>query len=275
MSNPTKLGETVVIAVCNQKGGIGKTTVTLGLLDALERMGLRVLAIDDDPQSNLTEALQPESKAELTLNDVMAGDPANGGEVAQGSIAEVATAAAEQWGSVQYVPAELRLAAREQDQTLAREYRLREALVGAKDQWDVVIIDCPPSLGQLTISALVAADYALLVTEPRAGSLQGLAEITSTLATVRKHFNPSLKLAGVLVNKHLESRSDRVERLAELREDYGTRIIDPIILEREVAAKAYSDHQPLSSYKSKSKDITDWFDAIAKSIITTARKDAN
>lgn len=266
--------EAVVFATCQQKGGVGKTFVSLGVADRFEQMGYRVLMLDLDPQANLTEALQPDARPELTINDVLVGDRSRGGEVIPGSMRDAISEAGPQWGSMRYVPAELALAAREQDQLLGREFRIREALDGAKGDYDVVLIDCPPSLGQLTISSLVAADYALLVTEPRAASVQGLAEMTGTLASVRKHFNPSLRTAGIIVNRHRESSSDRREQLGYLREDYGERILEPILHEREVVPQAYSAARPLSSFKSKSKDITGPLGELTDQIIATVRKDA-
>ncbi len=163
--------------------------------------------------------------------------------------------------------AELALAGREQDQDLGREYRLRTALDGALGHWDVVLIDCPPSLGQLTINALVAADTALLVTEPRAASVEGLAQMTRTLATVRQHFHADLRLAGVAVNRWRPDRRDRVAWVAQLREDCAEHLVEPFVPEREIVATATSAAAPLSAYGAKGRDVIDALTAIADRVL--------
>lgn len=251
-----------VLAVCNQKGGVGKTSVTVGLADVLARQGKRVLIVDADPQANATSNLAIEDTPPFTLNDVLTVDPATR-QVHPGVLAEAVVRAGEGWSGVDIVAAELALAAREQDQDLGREYRLRVAMDGALGSWDVVLIDCPPSLGQLTVNALTAADAALLVTEPRAASVEGLAQMIRTLSTVRQHFNAGLRLAGVAVNRHRADRRDRVEWVEQLRVDYADHLLEPFVPEREVIAIAASASAPLSMYGSRSRDVVDALTAIA------------
>jgi chromosome partitioning protein len=255
-----------VLALCNQKGGVGKTTITVNLADALAQQGKRVLLIDADPQANATSNLGIDDTPPFTLNDVLTVDPVTR-QVAAGVIAEAVVPAGEGWFGVDVVASELALAGREQDQDLGREYRLRTTLEGVLEHWDVVLIDCPPSLGQLTVNALTAADSALLVTEPRAASVEGLAQMTRTLATVRQHFNPQLLLAGVVVNRHRADRRDRVEWVDQLRADYGDSLIDPFVPEREVVATATSAASPLSAYGVRGRDVAEALAAIAARIL--------
>jgi chromosome partitioning protein len=255
-----------VIALCNQKGGVGKTSITVGLADVLARQGRRVLVIDADPQANATANLAPDASPAFTLNDVLAGDPATR-QVAPGVITDAVVPAGDGWAGVDLVAAEPALASREQDQDLGREYRLRTATEGALDRWDVVLVDCPPNRGQLTVNALTAADAALLVTEPRAASVDGLAQMTTTVATVRQHFHRDLRLAGVVVNKHRTDRRDRTEWVDQLREDYGTRLLEPFVPDREVVAIAASAAAPLHAYGSRARDVLDALAALAAQIV--------
>lgn len=137
---------------------------------------------------------------------------------------------------------------------------------GALDPWDV-LIDCPPSLGQLTVSALTAADVVLLVTEPRASSVDGLAQMTRTLATVRQHFNPALGLAGVIVNQHRGDRRDAAKWVEHLRSDYEGYLLEPFLPSREVVAVAASDALPLSAYGARARDVVDALDALATQLV--------
>ncbi|WP_448812124.1 ParA family protein [Agromyces bauzanensis] len=265
-------GIAIVLAVVNQKGGVGRTTVVLELAQALARRGARVLAVDADPQANLTEALEPAAAPELTLNDVLAGDPDRGGEVAEGSIIDAVVVADPQWAGVEYVPGEIALASREQDQVPGRELRIRRALAGQLGLWDWVLIDCPGSLGQLTISALVAADYAVVVTEARKASVDGVASITATITTIKRHFNPRLELAGIVVNRHDENRADPRLWLQTLRDDYGPLVLKPAVPDRESVPRAYSERTPLAHYGTATADVVDAFDQIAAALVATARK---
>ncbi len=258
-----------VLALCNQKGGVGKTTLTVNLADCLARQGRRVLLVDADPQGNATSHVGIEDSPPFTLNDVLLVEPATR-QVAPGVLAEAVVTAGEGWAGLQVVAAELALASREQDQDLGREYRLRTAMDGTLAAWDVVLIDCPPSLGQLTVNALTAADAALLVTEPRAASVEGLAQMTRTLATVHAHFNGDLRLAGVVVNRYRPDRRDRVEWADQLQTDYAEHLIEPFVPEREVVATAASAAAPLSAYGAKARDVTDALAAIAARVLPPA-----
>lgn len=250
-----------VFAVCNRKGGVGKSTVTAGLADALGQAGKRALVVDLDPQANLTAALGVES-APFTINDVLFGDPKTR-EVNPGVILEAFVPAGDGWHGVDVIAAEDELAGREQDQMVGRETRLRTAMEGALATWDVVLIDCPPSLGQLTINALVAADQALLITEPRSGSVEGLAKIVTTMASVQRHFNADLALAGVIVNKYASTRRDRSLWLSSIEANYGSKVLTPYIPERETIPSASSDATPLSAYGAKTREVTEIFAALA------------
>lgn len=259
-----------VTAFGNQKGGPGKTTGTLGVADIFRRQGKRVLVVDADPQAHATAGLGV-TDPEFTMNDVLAG---NNGEITPGIIADTAVPANKGWGGVDIVASEMKLANREQDQQMGRELRLRAALEGVTDRWDHILIDCPPSLGQLTINALVASDRAILVAVPRASAVDGLANMVDIIATVRRHYNPQLQIAGVMVNLVKRNRLDVTKWLGELEENYNDLLIYPTLPEREVVARAATAAAPLSAYGTAAAEIEQGFAAIADRIMsaTTAKE---
>src|SRR6202042_1383211 len=172
------------IAVLSQKGGTGKTTTARTLTDAFRRSGLRTLAVDLDPQGNLSDYFDIPPDAEPTISDVLAGR------------AETADAIHED-----LIPANLTLAEAELmlGGKMGRELTLRRALAKAPDEYDVILIDCPPSLGLLTVNALVAADRALVTAEAQYFALQGVEQAMEVVELARESLNPDLELLGVLL----------------------------------------------------------------------------
>jgi chromosome partitioning protein len=182
----------------NQKGGVGKTTITLGIAAALARRGARVLMVDLDPQGSATKVLGIEAEEQCTMADVLL-------EPERYKLQD--TIVATEWG-FDVAPAEMALASRESRRATADEFllcRQLEAVAG----YDVALVDCPPSLGVLTLNALAAASHLVLVTEPSFLALQGIEELLETRDLVQAHYNARLVLAGVVVN--------RVERTVEHR----------------------------------------------------------
>ncbi len=168
----------ITIAVLSQKGGTGKTTMTRSLADVFERIGLQTLAVDADPQGNLSDYFDTDPAAQPTLGEVLAGQ-ARATEAIHGSV----------------IPANLGLAEAELilSGKMGRELTLRNALREPKRRYDVVLIDCPPTLGLLTVNALCAADHALLSTEAEYFSLQGVEQALEVIALARDNLNPELE----------------------------------------------------------------------------------
>jgi chromosome partitioning protein len=228
------------IAVLSQKGGTGKTTAVRTLADALRRAGVGTLAVDLDPQGNLSDYFDVPPDASPTIGDVLAG---------RAGAAEAVHASAH--GDV--IPANLELAETELSLggRLGRELTLRRALAALPgDAHELILIDCPPSLGLLTVNALVAADYALITAEAQYFALQGVEQALEVIELARDTLNPELELLGVLLNLADMRTVHSREALASLREQLGERVLTTVvrasIAYAESAERAVSilDHRP-------------------------------
>jgi len=257
---------TIIIAVANQKGGVGKTATTVNLADALARNGHRTLVIDADPQANATSILDVELDDESrTLHDVLTAVAT--GQAGAGALAAAIHPAGPAWTGIDVIPAQRELASREADTAPGREFHLRTAMDGTIEEYNVVLIDCPPSLGALTLSALTAATSVLIVTEPRASSVDGVAELTTTISTVQRYYNKELTTAGILINRWRSDRLDRAVWRDELRATYGVTVIDHPLPEREVVAVAATNHVPVP--KREAYDYVAAIEAVARHVLAS------
>ena len=229
-TRPGRVGAVgATIAVLSQKGGTGKTTTVRTLADVLRRRGMRVLAVDLDPQGNLSDYFDVPPEADPTIGDVL---------MDRATIAE-----AERDG---VVPANLTLAEAELSLAgkMGRELTLRRALGSVADEWDLVLIDCPPSLGLLTVNALVAADDALLTAEAQYFALQGVEQALEVIDLARESLNPELTWLGVVLTiadmRTVHSR----EAQASLKEHVGDKLLQTVI--RQSIAYAESSERAVS-----------------------------
>jgi chromosome partitioning protein len=223
------------IAVLSQKGGTGKTTAVRTLTDVLRRVDVRTLAVDLDPQGNLSDYFDLPPDTEPTVGDVLTGR------------ADTARAIHDD-----IIPANLHLAEAELmlGGKIGRELTLKRALGPVLDDYDVVLIDCPPSLGLLTVNALVAADHALITAEAQYFALQGVEQALQVIELARDSLNPALDWVGVVLNiadmRTVHSR----EALASLREHFDDKVFETVvrasIAYAESAERAISilDHRP-------------------------------
>jgi chromosome partitioning protein len=179
-----------IYAIANQKGGVGKTTVTLGLAGELARREARTLLLDLDPQASATKVLGIGVEERPTVADAML-------EPDRFAIDDAVVTTG--WG-FDLAPAETALASRESRRAAGDEFVLRRQLERV-DRYEAILVDCPPSLGLLTLNALVAASRLVVVTEPSFLALQGLKELLETYELVREHYNRELVLVGVIVNR--------------------------------------------------------------------------
>src|SRR3984957_6590647 len=217
------------IAVLSQKGGTGKTTTVRTLTDVFKRIGLRVLVVDLDPQGNLSDYLDVPPEATPTIGDVLSGRAKATDAVHDGIIP----------ANLNLAEAELALGGK-----MGRELTLKKALRTVADDYDLVLIDCPPALGLLTVNALVAADYALLSAEAQYFAMQGVEQALEVIGLARDSLNPNLEWLGVVLNiADMRTRHSR-EAFDSLRSHYGEKLLDTTI--RSSIAYAESAERALS-----------------------------
>lgn len=217
------------ISVLSQKGGTGKTTTVRTLTDVFRRAGLSVLAVDLDPQGNLSDYLDVDPDATPTIGDVLAGR-AKAPEAVHNGIIPANLGLAE---------AELALGGK-----MGRELTLKKAIKEVSGEYDLVLIDCPPALGLLTVNALVASDYALLSAEAQYFALQGVEQALEVIDLARDTLNPNLEWLGVVLNiADMRTRHSR-EAFASLKQHFGEKLVQTTI--RSSIAYAESAERALS-----------------------------
>jgi chromosome partitioning protein len=222
------------IAVLSQKGGTGKTTLSRSLADVLGRIGADVLAVDADPQGNLSDYYDADPEAHPTLGEVLAGQ-ARAADAVHGEVIPANLGLAE---------AELVLAGK-----MGRELTLRNALRDLKRRHELLLIDCPPTLGLLTVNALVAATHAVLSVEPKYFALQGVEQAMEVIGLARETLNPELELLGVVLNiANMRTRHAR-QTLETLRERFGDRVFDTVIRQSIAYAESAERAIPILDYR--------------------------
>jgi chromosome partitioning protein len=223
------------ISVLSQKGGTGKTTAVRTLADSFRRGGVRTLAIDLDPQGNLSDYFDLSPDIQPTIADVLSGRSTAADAVHEDIIP----------ANLSLAEAELMLGGK-----MGRELTLRRALAKLPDDYEVILIDCPPSLGLLTVNALVAADHALLTAEAHYFALQGVEQAMEVVELARDSLNPELTLVGVLLNRADMRTVHSREALVSLKERFGAQVFDTVVRSSiayaESAERAISilDHRP-------------------------------
>lgn len=252
------------VAFTNQKGGVGKSTTTLNVACAAVELGARVLVRDLDPQANVTSALAPEGVT-YTMNDVLRPDES--GEVVEGCLGSAIRPAGPQWPKGLYIaPATLAQAERETDQTVGRDLRLRTTSIGCLDVFDLVLDDCPPSVGQLTVNALAADDEVMIVTKAEKWAVAGVHQAHKTIKRVVKYYNESLTFIGILVTAYEDNRVDPRSRYEELQKVYPGKVLVPIP-RIEVINKAVGAESPLSAYGSEATTARPYYTKLAEQLL--------
>ena len=233
-----------VISIVNQKGGVGKTTTAVNLSSALARMGRKVLVVDIDPQGNASSGLGVDKNGlEATLYDVFLG-------IFSLSSIIVGTAQNSLWvapANMDLVGAEVELSG-----VPGREQRLKEQLVRLRSQFDYVFLDCPPSLGLLTLNARVASDSVLVPLQCEYYALEGISALMQTITLARQELNPSLDLEGVVLTMY-DGRTNLARQVgSEARKYFGNKVFDSVVPRNVRLSECPSFGQPIFLYDEQS-----------------------
>ena len=231
-----------IVAVANQKGGVGKTTTSVNLTAALAGLGKKVLLADFDPQGNSTSGMGVSKRSSPTAHDVVLGDASAKDAVIRLPYGWLLPANTDLSG------AEVELANLER-----REFRLRDALEEIRDDFDYIFIDCPPSLGLLTLNAFTAADSLLVPLQCEYYAMEGLADLTTSVKLANKRLNKNLYIEGILLTMY-DARLNFCAQVAqELRSYFGDRVYDTVIPRNVRLAEAPSHGRPVTAYDPASK----------------------
>lgn len=239
---PAKAQRSTVVAVLSLKGGVGKTSVVLGLAGAAQSRGVSALVVDLDPQGNATSALDPEA-APYSISDVL--HDARPGVAGDAVVASC-------WGpGLTLVPSERALEHRAAESGPGSEQRLSQTLEGVAENYRLVLIDCPPNLGELTRNALYAADAALVITEPSFFAVQSAAQAVEAVEVARTAGHPDLRVLGILATRVRPRFAEHKYRMAELREAFGDLVLPPIP-DRTAIQQAQGACVPVQRWRSAS-----------------------
>ena len=234
-----------VISLANQKGGVGKTTTSVNLGADLATMGKKVLLIDADAQGNATSGVGiQKSDIQKDIYDILVNEE---------PISEAIIPSKHE--GLDIVPATIQLSGADSELTpkMARETRLLNALKSVSDQYDYVLVDCPPSLGLITVNAFTASDSILIPVQTEYYALEGLSQLLNTVQLVKKHFNPDLDVEGVLLTMY-DSRTKLGQQVNdEVRKYFGDKVYDTIITRNVRLSEAPSYGLPIIDYDPNSK----------------------
>ena len=252
-------GPAVVISMCNQKGGVGKTTSTINLGAALAEYGRRVLLVDLDPQGALSAGLGvPHHELDATVHNLMIEPRVSIDEVLIHTRVK----------NLDLVPSNIDLSAAEIQlvNEVGREQTLARALHPVLDRYDYVLIDCQPSLGLLTVNALACSDGVVIPTECEYFSLRGLALLTDTVEKVHERLNPRLKISGILITRYDSRTVNAREVMARVLERFGDLVFDTVITRTVRFPETSVAGEPITSWAPKSSGALA-YRALAREVI--------
>ena len=233
-----------VISVANQKGGVGKTTTTVNLGTILAKKGKKVLLIDADPQGNATSGLGVEKDIEPSTYDILVND-AELGDALQDTIIK----------NLKVCPANMNLAGAEVElvSMMSREQRLKEKLEPIKDMFDYILIDCPPSLGLITLNSFTASDSVLIPVQCEYFALEGLGQLLNTVNLVKKHLNKEIRIEGALLTMYDMRTNLSNQVVKEVKKYFDDKVYKTVIPRNVRLSEAPSYGMPITEYDPRSK----------------------
>lgn len=247
-----------MIALANQKGGVGKTTSSVNLSSSLAFLGKKVLLVDIDPQGNASSGVGVnKGEIEHCIYDVLVDDIAIQDVLQKTDL-----------DNLNVIPATIQLAGAEVElvPVISREIRLKKAIDSIRDDYDYVIIDCPPSLGLLTLNALTAADSVLIPVQCEYYALEGLSQLLNTIRIVQKHLNEDLQIEGVLLTM-LDARTNLgIQVIEEVKKYFQNKVFNTIIPRNVRLSEAPSHGKPILLYDAKSKGAEVYLE-LAKEVV--------
>ncbi|WP_270167020.1 ParA family protein [Paenibacillus sp. SYP-B4298] len=248
-----------IIAITNQKGGVGKTTTSVNLGASLASLGRKVLLIDIDPQGNTTSGIGiNKADVENCIYDVLINEIHPQEAMVETKIPGLTVIPA----TIQLAGAEIELVP-----TISREVRLKKAIHQVKDKFDYVLIDCPPSLGILTINSLTAADSVIIPIQCEYYALEGLSQLLNTVRLVQKHLNTTLQIEGVLLTMFDARTNLGIQVIEEVKKYFQQKVYQTIIPRNVRLSEAPSHGQSIITYDPRSKGAEVYLE-LAKEVIT-------
>lgn len=233
-----------IISVANQKGGVGKTTTTVNLCTIIAKRGKKVLLIDADPQGNATSGLGVEKEIEISTYDILANDA-----TIEQSLQDTAIK------NLKVCPSNINLAGAEVElvSMMSREQRLKEKLDEVKDRFDYILIDCPPSLGLITLNAFTASDSVLIPVQCEYYALEGLGQLLNTINLVKKHLNKNIQIEGALLTMYDMRTNLSNQVVKEVKKYFGDKVFKTVIPRNVRLSEAPSYGMPITEYDARSK----------------------
>lgn len=233
-----------IISIANQKGGVGKTTTTVNLGTILARKGKKVLLIDADPQGNATSGLGVEKEVEFSTYDALINETEMQDTIQDTMIK-----------NLKICPSNINLAGAEVElvSMMSREQRLKEKLDGIKDKFDFILIDCPPSLGLITLNAFTASDSVLIPVQCEYYALEGLGQLLNTINLVKKHLNKNLQIEGALLTMYDIRTNLSNQVVKEVKRYFDNKVYKSVIPRNVRLSEAPSYGMPITEYDPKSK----------------------